>query len=143
MFNNIFVYLNRFGQLPRSNQKAPPDIHCDGNLHWCADSEVTAPEKFLERVRSNPVSIENKKTYPPGWASESVVADPDFLKFDRNPEIPCDFRLQSGSPAIDGGVVLPTELEDPLRPTDNSRPDIGALPRNAAMFAAGRLQDTK
>jgi len=142
VFNNIFMYLNRFGALRPFNQKTPPDIHCDGNLHWCADSDVTVPEKFLERVRSNPVSIENKNTYPPGWASESVVADPDFLKFDRNPEIPCDFRLQSGSPAIDGGVVLPTELEDPLRPTDNLRPDIGALPRNAAMFAAGRLQGT-
>ncbi|WP_146402031.1 hypothetical protein [Planctomycetes bacterium CA13] len=53
-------------------------------------------------------------------------------------EQPGDWRS-----AIDAGIVLPDELEDPFRPMDASRPDIGALPRRAGMLAGGRPENTK
>jgi hypothetical protein len=36
--------------------------------------------------------------------------------------------LQEASAARGRGIRLPEDLPDPLRPTDGSRPDIGALP---------------
>ena len=138
VFNNIFVYLNRYGRLRPFNQTSPPDIHCDGNLHWCADPQAAAPEDYLERIRHHPVSEANRKNYPPGWASRSIVADPRFRAFETRPGVAGDFRLRNNSPAIGRGVILPAELEDPLRPTDGSRPDIGALPHGAARLSAGR-----
>jgi len=138
VFNNIFVYLNRYGRLRPFNQTSPPDIHCDGNLHWCADPQAAAPEDYLEQIRHHPVSETNRRNYPPGWASRSIVADPRFRAFETRPGVAGDFRLRNNSPAIGGGVILPADLEDPLRPTDGSRPDIGALPHGAATLSAGR-----
>jgi hypothetical protein len=137
VFNNICVYLNRYGQL-RPFGEPTPDIHCDGNLHWCADPDVAVPENYLDRVRNHPVSIANKKSYPPGWASKAVVADPSFIKFDRDPSLECDFRIQNDSPAVGAGIILPAELEDPLRPKENMSPDIGAIPHGEGMFSTGR-----
>ncbi len=138
VFNNVCVYLNRYGQL-RPFGEPTPDIHCDGNLHWCADPEVAVPQNYLDRIRNHPVSIANKETYPAGWASKAIVADPKLVRFDRDPASACDYRLQKGSPAIGAGIVLPDELEDPLRPKGNSPPDIGAIPHGLPMLAAGRI----
>lgn len=137
VFNNICVYLNRYGRL-RPFGEPTPDIQCDGNLHWCADPAVSVPANYLERIQNHPVSIANKQTYPAGWASKAVVGDPMFAKFQLNPDAACDFSIRDGSPAISAGIVLPDELEDPLRPKDNSPPDIGALPVGMPMFQAGR-----
>lgn len=137
VFNNICVYLNRYGQL-RSFGDVPPDIHCDGNLHWCVNPEVAVPKNYLDRIRNHPASLANKAAYPPGWASKAVVGDPGFLKFQRGPETSCDFRLKESSLAIDAGINLPVEYEDPYRPQDNSPPDIGAIPHGQDVFATGR-----
>ncbi len=102
---------------------------------------MTVPNNYLDRIRNNPISIANKVNYPPGWASRAIVADPGFVNFDRDVNAVCDYRLQEDSPAIGAGIVLPDELEDPLRPKDGAQPDIGALPRGAGMFATGRLED--
>ena len=137
VFNNICVYLNRYGRL-RSFGDPTPDIHCDGNLHWCADPDAAVPTDYLERVRNHPVSIANMKTYAPGWASQAVVADPRFIKFDRAPTAACDYRLAYDSPARRSGITLPDDLEDPLRPVGSEAPDIGAIPHGAEMFPTGR-----
>jgi hypothetical protein len=49
------------------------------------------------------------------------VAEPDACTVN-------DYRLQADSPAIAAGMVLPADWQDPRRPADGSRPDIGALP---------------
>lgn len=139
VFNNICVYLNRYGRL-RPFGEPTPDIHCDGNLHWCANPDVTVPEDYLARIQNHPVSIANKESYPPGWASKAIVANPRFVRFSRIPDDICDWRLQDESKAVGAGIVLPDELEDPLRPRDNSAPDIGAIPLGEKMFRAGRFQ---
>lgn len=141
VFNNVFVYLNRYGWL-RQYKGIENDVQADGNLHWCVDPSVEVPDGFLDKVRSSKFSEANKELYPPGWASRSIVADPGFVKFDRDGKAVCDYRLQEDSPAIGTGIVLPDELEDPLRPKDGTRPDIGALPRGADMLSAGRSENT-
>ena len=141
VFNNVCVYLNRYGWL-RQYKGVGNDVQADGNLHWCLDTSVEVPDGFLDKVRNSKFSEANKQQYPPGWSSRSFVADPRLVKFDRDANAVCDYRLQENSPAIGAGIVLPDELEDPLRPKDGARPDIGALPRGAGMFAAGRLEDS-
>ena len=138
MLGVVLAIASVIGVAGSAAQETPPDIQCDGNLHWCVDSDIPVPTGYLDRVRNNPISLENKKAYPPGWASESLVSDPLFVRFERRSDFVCDFRLQDGSPANGHGIVLPTELEDPHRPQDGARPAIGALPHGAAMFAAGR-----
>jgi hypothetical protein len=49
-----------------------------------------------------------------------------------------DYRLQSGSAAVDAGVELPANLPDPVRGQDKGKPDIGALPLGAEPLQAGR-----
>ena len=120
-----------------------PDIHCDGNLHWCASPDVAVPKNYLDRIRNHPVSIANKRAYLPGWASKAVVGDPKFVKFDRDAAVQCDFRIGKESPAMHGGIMLPDELQDPLRPKDNSAPDIGAIPYGQRLFSAGRVRASK
>ncbi len=136
--NNVFVYLDRYGGLPPYNQTPVPDIKCDGNLHWCADPDVKLPERYLEKARECLASQENKSGDQTGWAANSIVGDPKFLKYVRDPKIENDYRLQQTSPAIRRGIMLPGELNDPLRPDGESRPDVGALPVGSKPFAVGR-----
>ncbi len=69
-----------------------------------------------------------KAKYPAGWEASSIVADPCFVQFDTSPDALVDFRLQKNSPAVQAGVVLPREWNDPLRLPGDAPPDIGALP---------------
>lgn len=125
--NNIFVYLNHFGRFRPLNRSADADIQCDGNLHWCADPQSKPSANYLDRTRQS------------GLSANSIVAEPRFAAFDRDPRVANDYRLQQSSPAIGKGIPLPKELRDPLRPTDDSRPDIGALPQSSKPFSVGRF----
>lgn len=130
-FNNLCVYLNRYPGCSYASPRAKAgayDVQCDGNLHWCADPEVKLPEGYLEGVRKAPLSEANKERYPAGWASQSVLGDPKFVKFGADPDSVNDYRLQKESPAIKQGVILPEGWHDPLRPQGEARPDIGAIP---------------
>ncbi|MBM4079085.1 MAG: hypothetical protein FJ278_05240 [Planctomycetes bacterium] len=136
-FNNLFVYLNEYPTL----RLAPPkghDIQCDGNLHWCPQLGAQPPKDYLDKVRTSPWSEENKKNYPSGWEANSLVGDPKFVRFSLDPDVENDYRLSPDSPAIGKGLGLPADWEDPLRPKDGSRPDIGALPRGGDPLRVGR-----
>ncbi len=138
VFNNICVYLNRYGWL-RPNREVDNDIQVDGNLHWCSDPSVEPPADFLEKVTNDPRSVANKPNYPSGWEANSIVADPKFVEgFDPKPASTNDYRLGDSSPGIEAGIVLPAEWEDPFRPENGEKPDIGALPLGSALFSAGR-----
>ncbi len=137
VFNNLCVYLNHYPSLDVAS--APKhDIQLDGNLHWCPLPDAKVPEKFLERVRSCPASEVSKTKYPPGWAANDVVGDPLFERFGSSPEAPADYRLRKDSPARAKGVILPGEMEDPLRPGGGARPDIGAIPVGSDPPRVGR-----
>jgi hypothetical protein len=139
VFNNLCVYLDAYGGLPGFGNPPFPDIRCDGNLHWCPNPQAKLPPDYLETARKCPVSEAGKKNYPPGWEANSVLGDPKFAKFSLDPASQSDFRLAKDSPAIGKGIVLPAELEDPLRPSDGSRPDIGALPVGSEPLKVGRF----
>jgi len=61
----------------------------------------------------------------------NVAGDPSFAN-------PGDFRLQSGSPAIDAGTAIPLDWFDPLRDRERGKPDAGAIPSGAKRLSVGR-----
>jgi len=124
VLNNVCVYLNR---LPRPNARGH-NIVVDGNLHWCPLPDAKAGEDYLNSVRDCEASQQAKQDYAAGWSAHSLAADPRFVKFEPAEDAANDYRLNKDSPARSRGVNLPSAWEDPLRPTDGSRPDIGALP---------------
>ncbi len=138
VFNNLCVYLNNYPPLDVANAPKGHDMVLDGNLHWCPLPDAKEPDRFLDAVRGCAASAANKKAYPAGWAANDLVGDPRFVEFAADPAKPADYRLKKDSPAAAKGVVLPRELEDPLRPKDSARPDIGALPAGAEVPKVGR-----
>jgi hypothetical protein len=136
VFNNILVYLNEYRGL-RTKGMEDRDIQCDGNVHWCSTPGAQPPAGLLDKVRNDPASEQAKKKYPPGWEANSVVADPRFVRFGPAPTAENDYRLQPDSPAAGGGVPLPDDLVDPLRPAAGVRPDAGAIPLGAEPLRAG------
>ncbi|HVX10949.1 MAG TPA: hypothetical protein VHC22_07210 [Pirellulales bacterium] len=134
VLNNLFVYLNRY---PDSAYPQEHDIRMDGNLHWCPAGDAVPPDRFLESVRLSKGSQAIAAKHPGGWEAHALVADPRFVAFDGSVTARNDYRLQPGSPAIGTGVVLPAELNDPLRPEAGVAPDIGAIPSLAEAWAFG------
>ena len=147
-FNNLHVYLNGWFN-PRTvfsvaaKKFSEHDVVADGNLHWCANPAAPAPGNFLEMAAKFEGSEFNKKNYPAGWDANSLLADPKFVNFDSAPSVPNDYRLQSDSPALGKGVVLPAQFNDPLRPKDDARPDIGAIPTGSEAPGVGRFGRVK
>ena len=137
VFNNICVYLNRVPWL-RPNKQTDNDTQLDGNLHWFPDPAVQPKPDFLEKVRHSPFSEADRERYPAGWAAQSLIADPQFVRFDPVPTADNDYRIGNNSPVIDGGIRLPDDWADPLRDVDAGEPDIGALPLGVEMFTTGR-----
>jgi len=144
VFNNIIVYYQShyfdrtWEGYPKFALNAKEgDLQTDGNLHWHAEAGTNVPPDFLENVRTHPLSATNKAAYPPGWAANSLVADPGFVAFDRARTSANDYRLRKDSPAIGAGIILPGEFEDPLRPAGDKRPDIGAMPLGSEPLRVG------
>lgn len=135
VFNNLCVYLNRY---PAPPDRTPlNDIQMDGNLHWSPAAGAEPPKGLLEKTRACAASEHNKTKYAPGWEASGVVGDPKFAAFSAASDAVNDYRLQPGSPAVGAGIVLPAELEDPLRLANGARPDIGALPRDGEPLRVG------
>jgi len=139
VFDNLILYHHpRMYPMPFGSYKRDRlDLIFDGNLHWNITTNAPPKRDILKMAREHKLSEANKKHYPPGWAANSIVADPKVTKaiFDR--DAVNDYRLQEGSPAIGAGVVLPEEYVDPLRPKKGARPDIGAIPYGAEQLRAG------
>jgi len=135
IFNNIFVYVNHY---PDAAYPQEHDIQMDGNLHWCPARGAKSPEGLLEKVRGEKGSKAAQAKHGSGWEGNSFVADPRFAAFDSTASAKNDYSLLKESPATGKGIVLPSELVDPLRPTNGGRPDIGALPLGAEAPAFGR-----
>lgn len=135
VFNNIFVYLNRY---PDPAYPQEHDIQMDGNLHWSPAPETKLPVGFLEKVRTAKGSKLMQAKYKTEWEANSFVADPRFMAFELAAAAKNDYRLRKDSPAVGKGVALPKELTDPQRPADGARPDVGAFPLGIDGFDVGR-----
>jgi hypothetical protein len=130
VFNNLHVYFgSKDYPIAFGTKFNEANLAFDGNLHWNAEPDAKMPdaETYFKTSRTNPLSEANKKYYPDGWDAHSIVGDPKFLAFQTG-KANVDLRLQPDSPAQGAGVLLPADWPDPLRPKDNVRPDIGALP---------------
>ena len=92
----------------------------------------TQTADYFAKFRKSPLFEATKTQYPPGWGANDRLADPQFLVPLKN-----DFRLRSGSPAIDAGVAIPAEWPDTLREFDKGQPDLGAFPLGAGPLRVG------
>lgn len=149
VLNNLFVYLpgnQQFTQLTGAREveqhdpNAEHEIVVDGNLHHASSPAVideAGLRALLEEARRHPGSQRNRTLHPPGWESQSMVAEPGFVRFGSEPEAVNDYRLSEDSPARGAGVVLPAAFPDPLRPAGDARPDIGALPFGSELMRVG------
>ena len=142
-FNNICIYMNQWPAASAVFTRArlgtsPNDILIDGNLHWTYTPKVKMDPKLVETARNCEASQRSKKTYPPGWAANDVIADPKFTAFSEDENALNDYRLRKDSPAVGKGVALPPDLPDPLRPKSGVRPDMGAIPLGADALRVGR-----
>jgi hypothetical protein len=135
VFNNIFVHSL---QLPAVNVIDSPDIQVDGNLYWHPGVQDKQAANFFTKYRASPAYEKSKKVYPPGFDTNSLVADPQFMKVGGDPFARNDYRLKQDSRAVNAGVVLPADWPDPLRKLDLGRPDIGAYPLGTEAWTFGR-----
>jgi hypothetical protein len=109
----------------------------DGNLHWNVATNKPPKRDILKMAREHKLSEQNKKHYAPGWAANSVVADPKMVRVEFDPAVASNFGLQKGSPAVAAGIILPEQYEDPFRPEDGKRPDVGAIPFSGEPLRVG------
>jgi hypothetical protein len=135
VFNNILLHLDR---LPALSVLPVENGQADGNLYWSPAATSPAAEAFFNRYRSSPAFEQSKAAYPPGFTTNSLVAEPQFIRAQPDAEATNDYRLQPTSPAINAGVPIPGEWPDPLRAQDAGHPDLGAMPLGSEPFQAGR-----
>lgn len=109
----------------------------DGNIHWHLFKGDDAPKGLIESVRNHPLAELNKKRYPDGWAANSFIADPKLIHAGIDRTKRNDFRLAKDSPAIGKGVTIPSQWPDPLRPANDAKPDIGAMPADGKQLNVG------
>jgi hypothetical protein len=133
VFNNIFVQDEGLPGLNFGGLKADDDFRADANLLWGFKDGPTQTADYFAKFRKSPLFEASQKQYPPGWGANDRLADPQFTSLSVN-----DFRLSSGSPAVDAGVDIPTEWPDTLRDLDKGRPDLGAFPIGAEKLRVGR-----
>jgi len=136
VFNNINVYS---GESPPAHVlkgcMREYNLQMDGNLHW--HLRLGANGFDLDRVRKTPISEAARKVCPDGLEARSLAADPRFMSLSWDQSKDNDYRLRSDSPAAGAGAPLPDGYEDPVRPQDGGRPDIGALPLGAEPLRVG------
>lgn len=132
IFNNIFVQVEGMPGLNFTGANADDDFQADANLLWGVKDGPSQSADFFTKFRKSPLFSASKKPYPPGWGANDQVGDPRFVSLDN------DFRLQTGSAAIDSGIVVPSEWPDTLREIDAGKPDLGAFPIGAEPLRVGR-----
>jgi len=134
VFNNIFC--QKLGPVREVLPAATTDFAADGNVFWSATDGATQGE-WCRKFRNSPEYAASKQAYPPGWTTSDKFADPRFVAYDVDWRKSTDLRLRDDSPAVDGGVDVPSDWRDPLREQDAGRPDIGAVPNGAALWRVG------
>lgn len=137
VFNNICFEVDGIPGMVVS-VAATDDFQADGNLSWSLhEGPNYKPDLFFAQFRSSEMFKNSKKTYPAGWTSNDLFADPHFLKFDEDYHQPSDLRLAPDSPAANAGVPLPENWPDPVRAADAGKPDIGAIPAGVEPWRIG------
>jgi hypothetical protein len=136
VFNNLFVQAKGLPGLNLGGASADDDFQADGNLHWGVVDGPKHEGDFFAPLRRSPLFQASKQRYAPGWGANDLFADPRFAALGESAAA-SDFRLLRGSAAIDAGVPISKEWPDPLRASDEGKPDLGALPLNSPGFVVG------
>ncbi len=141
LFNNIFVGMDPDAPIVSGMSPEYP-AQRDGNIFFrpgrTAPSDLFPGFADLPAFRASPDFAASKQWYPPGWEAVSQETDPKFASFRGEVSRTEDLRLNKDSPARGAGIVLPEDLDDPLRPSDGRRPDAGALPFGSDPLKVGR-----
>jgi len=133
VFNNIFVQLS--GMPGLNFGAADHDVIVDGNLHWGLIDGRSFTGDYAKKFGRKMAF--RRKPYPDAWSLKDIYADPRFKLLNATSN-EFDVRLTDASPAIDAGVELPESWFDPLRGSDNERPDLGAFPKSYEPLNVGR-----
>jgi hypothetical protein len=59
-----------------------PDLQVDGNLYWHPGALDKQKAGFFTKYRASPAYERSKKAYPPGFDTNSLVADPIWDEFE-------------------------------------------------------------
>lgn len=137
VFNNIFVQSDRVPGVMFVGMTEAERVREGGNLIWGLREGPQLKADPFAKFRASPLFASSRKQYEPGWTTDDHFADPKFVTLTESSTAPVDLRLQPGSPAINAGVKVPTEWDDPLRDIDQSEPDIGALPASTEPWKIG------
>jgi hypothetical protein len=138
VFNNIFVQAEGIPGLNFTAISADDDFQADGNLFWGMKDGQAYRGDDLGKFRRSAVFISSKNRYVPGWCAHDLFADPKFQSLAPDGGAALDLRLRPDSPAIDAGVELSPAWPDPMRKTDQGKPDLGAFPLGAEPLQVGR-----
>lgn len=137
VLNNIFVQTDRVPGVGFAGIKQPGNVREGGNVLWGLVQGPQTDEKFFAKFRASPLFAASRQFYEPGLTTNDLVADPRFVQFPGDAAHPIDLRLQASSPAINAGIDVPSAWPDPLRDTDQGRPDSGTLPNGATAWTIG------
>ena len=135
--NNIVV--QRSGLPKLYLPKKLVDLYASGNLFWSHAQGPTFKGDFFTEFRKSPIYQNSKKVHAPGWTFDDQFADPMFVRYEADWQKTVDLRLSKNSPAIDRGVSLSDNYEDPLRKMDKGKPDIGAIPFGVVPWRIGQF----
>lgn len=137
VFNNIFVQLDRLPGVGFVGMKEAADVREGGNLIWRVIEGPQLEVDPFAKFRASPLFESSRQRYEPGWTTQDLVADPQFVNLYADWSQPSDLRLRKTSPAVDAGVEVPDEWPDPLREEDGGEPDIGVLPLGVESWRVG------
>jgi Protein of unknown function (DUF1565) len=151
-FNNIFIAVNPDEESDRAVAILPPSTfpaQTDGNCYFRIGSATKklllvqrpATRRFdLDEWRNDPLFIESRVQYPPGYEAAGRDDDPRFRRIapDGTPRPDDDIRLRADSVlrrrGIDLGELRPM---DPSAPPPGQRPNIGCCPFGAPPLRVG------
>jgi hypothetical protein len=137
VFNNLFVQTERVPGLNFGGMKQAEKLREGGNLMWGMKDGPTASGEALTKFRKSPLFAESRKEYEAGWTTHDRIADPKFVNLPTDESHYADLRLKPDSPAHNAGQPVPAAWPDPLRQSDQSTPDIGAVPAGVDPWKVG------
>jgi hypothetical protein len=137
VFNNLFVQTESVPGVGFVGMKQAENVREGGNVLWGLKKGPALDRDPFAKFRASPLFLDSKNRYSAGWTTDDRIADPQFVRLSAGRNEPDDLRLQSGSPAINTGVPIPTDWPDPLRAQDGNVPDAGALPHGTNPWGVG------